>query len=175
MDRFKHWLYQEPVTWQGVVLLLIGSLLLQALYVLVVIYPSIESGLLKVPSENGNGIVAFIHEVTPIKLIVVLMLTMALEEIIFRLPLAVAARFLPFRWIMLVALTLSTAFGYVHAQMPGVAIQGVGGFIMCLLFLKCGGLNKKITKPYFVCLLSHTLWNGGAFFIMYLPNTAAGT
>jgi membrane protease YdiL (CAAX protease family) len=88
----------------------------------------------------------------------VLFLTGALvEEFIFRLfPLTISVKLLGNSTIVIwVAVLSSVIFGYVHAGWAAVPIQGVLGFALALVFLKCGGLQKRSFKAFFVCVFLH--------------------
>lgn len=84
----------------------------------------------------------------------------AWEELIFRSPLLLAV----FWWnrsgkILLAAAALSLVFGLAHGSYHHIFIQGVTGFCLSLLFLKCGGLNEKLNKPILICSSAHALLN----------------
>ena len=90
-----------------------------------------------------------------------LLIFMALiEEIMFRLPLAVAVEArAPKATILLFAAVLSLAFGLLHGGILNIFIQGFGGFMYCVLFLKCGGYQKKYSQALAVSTTAHFLWN----------------
>lgn len=89
-----------------------------------------------------------------------------IEEVIFRLPLAVAVEAEAEKSaILLFALLLSLAFGLAHGSILNIFIQGFGGFIYCILFLKCGGYQKKYSQALAVTTTAHFLWNLSVSFI----------
>lgn len=90
----------------------------------------------------------------------VIALSTLIEELIFRLPLALAVR----KWgrskkVLLVALILSILFGYSHGTAYNILIQGVVGFSFCLLFLKCGGYEKKYKNGLLTSWATHTIYD----------------
>lgn len=82
-----------------------------------------------------------------------------IEEVLFRLPLSIPWYFgqpllsLPF------AVFLSGFFGWVHGDLSNIAVQGLGGLVMSIVFLKCGGLQGKIIKPLLASTSTHALFN----------------
>src|SRR3989344_6876434 len=84
----------------------------------------------------------------------------AVEEIVFRFPLAIAIYFeLSLKRVLIVALVLSALFGIAHGGIHNIFIQGVSGFIYSILFLKAGGLQKNYTKALTVTTTMHFLYN----------------
>ncbi len=83
-----------------------------------------------------------------------------IEEVIFRLlPLGGFIYLCGVTWkVVGVALFSSVLFGYWHGGYASILIQGVSGMIYALVFLKCGGLQKK----YFEGLLSSWACHAGA-------------
>lgn len=83
-----------------------------------------------------------------------------IEEIIFRLPLAI---FIQLEWpineIVFMAIFYSAIFGFYHGGITNIFIQGVGGFILCIIFLKCGGYQKKYLKAIIISTLAHFFYN----------------
>jgi hypothetical protein len=73
------------------------------------------------------------------------------EEICFRLPLMVPLQAKKHKGILtlVVAIGLSAIFGYLHGNIYNCFIQGVGGLIFCLTYVKCGGWNGRFTKALF--------------------------
>lgn len=84
----------------------------------------------------------------------------ALEELIFRLPLALFLKFnVRSETLCAVAFVLSTVFGLAHGGWVGVPIQGVMGVVFCVVFLKCGGLRKKYRKAFLSSTAVHFTYN----------------
>jgi membrane protease YdiL (CAAX protease family) len=89
-------------------------------------------------------------------LILAIVPTVLLEEVFFRLPLV------PIVWLtrsvkntLVCAVLLSGGFGYLHGSVPNIFTQGVGGFVYCVLFLKCGGMDMRILKPLTITFVTH--------------------
>ncbi|MEK7179268.1 MAG: hypothetical protein AAB727_03385 [Patescibacteria group bacterium] len=83
-----------------------------------------------------------------------------LEEMLFRLPLAI------FVWlrfsianILVIAVGLSAFFGILHGGTTHILVQGVNGFALSLLFLKCGGCQGHEAKALLTTTTVHFLFN----------------
>jgi hypothetical protein len=84
------------------------------------------------------------------------------EEVLFRaIPIALAFR-LKRIWVVLgVAAASSIAFGFVAPQHAFVSFQtkcwiAVGGMLLSLLYIKCGGLRRDISvKALLFCVYAH--------------------
>ncbi len=95
----------------------------------------------------------------------------AVEELIFRAPLAVLAmpllhflkgdRFMTLRTVILLAAAaaLSYLFGIAHGGYLCIFNQGISGLLYCLLFLKCGGAAAKLLKPMLATVSVHLSFN----------------
>lgn len=72
-----------------------------------------------------------------------------------------------FRGLIVISIVTSMVFGVMHGAYYKIAIQGVGGLILCVVFLKCGAIRKD----FFVGLLSataaHTLYNAALYVANY--------
>lgn len=92
-----------------------------------------------------------------------------IEEIYFRLPLVIFIFWDRHRrdtsgtslisnliWFSIFS---SVIFGYMHGAPVNIFIQGVGGFILCATFLKCGAMNCKLGKALAASTAVHALWN----------------
>lgn len=91
---------------------------------------------------------------------ITLVSTIFIEEIIFRLPLAI---FIKKGWsiarVLVVALILSAVFGILHGSIYHIFTQGVGGFIYSVMFLKSGGLQGHYLKAVMVTTTTHLLFD----------------
>ncbi|GEM_PF-5838991 len=66
----------------------------------------------------------------------------------------------PFRNAVLpFAAILSVIFGILHGGIIFIAIQGMLGFIFCLIFLKTGGLRGALVKPLLCSTATHAVYN----------------
>lgn len=70
--------------------------------------------------------------------------------------------------VLLYAIGASIIFGLLHGSFFNIFIQGVSGFLYCLLFLKCGGFQKKYIRAFFVTTTSHFFFNGSVAVICLL-------
>jgi len=66
------------------------------------------------------------------------------EEMAFRAPLFLVAFIPPL--IIPGILLFSGIFGWLHGDLTNLAIQGVSGVILCMMFLKFGGLQRNAFK-----------------------------
>jgi membrane protease YdiL (CAAX protease family) len=83
-----------------------------------------------------------------------------IEEVIFRLPLAIIIEMRgSIVGVLAIALLLSAIFGFLHGGIHHIFIQGVVGFISCILFLKCGGLQRNYFKALAATTVTHFLFN----------------
>ncbi len=109
---------------------------------------------------------ARVSKTTPFYLIGLFFWVLA-EEMVYRFPLAILIVFelsaLP---VLIVAAVFSLIFGVVHRKPPNIFMQGGDGFIWCLLFLKCGGLQGNYLQALIVTVAVHIICN----FIITCPN-----
>ena len=85
----------------------------------------------------------------------------AIEEIIFRcIPLMLAVEILgTSKKVFLVAIFSLIIFGTSHGGYDHIFLQGISGFICCIVFLKCGGFNENYLKGFLSSTTSHFLFN----------------
>lgn len=84
-----------------------------------------------------------------------------IEEVIFRLPLALIVKKWGNSWQLFIAIVLfSMAFGMAHGSVKNIPLQGTFGLIYCLIFLKCGGLQRRYGKALCASTLAHVTMNG---------------
>lgn len=82
------------------------------------------------------------------------------EEIIFRLPLAIfVQRNWPLDKVLTIAILLSVIFGYLHGGIMHLFLQGMSGFMFSLVFLKCGGWQRNYAKGVLVSTATHFMFN----------------
>lgn len=81
-------------------------------------------------------------------IIAIFVIISIVEETLFRLlPMYLAVRFLKTpTGIFGAAIVSSVIFGVIHSGLNGIIDQGVGGLLICLVFLKCGGFQKRYWK-----------------------------
>lgn len=93
-----------------------------------------------------------------------------LEELVFRMPLALVVRIRQTPvFIFGSAIITSAFFGCAHGfNVWNIPLQGLGGFCYSVLFLKAGGYQRKILKPFICCSGAHFLFN----FSIWLGYTA---
>lgn len=129
------------------------------------------------PNLNQEGVVDLIHKnPSSMKLFVIIAFTVILEEILFRLvPLRIGAAFLGTKGLIAIAFVSSVVFGWAHvyenlAIGPWLQLAGVG-FILSMVYLKCGGLEKKIVKPALCALAVHGFQDIYAIVMILMTHT----
>lgn len=84
-----------------------------------------------------------------------------LEEIVFRFfPLhTVVGMIKKPRAVLFVAIIVSIIFGYLHGNWQKIFLQGMTGFVLSCVYLKCGGFQKRWPKALAASSLTHILFN----------------
>jgi len=105
-------------------------------------------------------------------LVLVTVIAPIIEEIIFRvIPLSVTIFIFKTSWpILVVAIVSSFIFGHTHGGYEFIPIQGVLGITLCVVFFKCGGLQKKKIKATGATMLTHSIYNGIVFLSVYIES-----
>ena len=90
-----------------------------------------------------------------------------IEEVIFRhVPLLIAVlMYGKSPRIIGVMVVSSIIFGLIHGGPLNLVFQGVGGFFLSIIFLKCGGFQMRPLKALFASTTAHFLYNLIIFFI----------
>lgn len=92
-----------------------------------------------------------------------------LEEILFRGHLVLAVKkYGKSVKVLIVAVLLSVIFGWIHGGIIHIFIQGVNGFVWCLLFLKSGGFQQRYIKAFATTIAVHSMYNGIIFASIFL-------
>lgn len=83
------------------------------------------------------------------------------EELIFHtIPFYFSVKFFKKPWLMFLVLVISSAtFGFIHGGFTPIFAQGITGFLIGILYLKCGGAKGKIIKPTIIAIFTHYLFN----------------
>jgi membrane protease YdiL (CAAX protease family) len=70
------------------------------------------------------------------------------EEVIFRFfPIAASVLIFEKNYkVILVSVVFSALFGFLHGGWQNIFLQGVCGFVFCLLYLKCGGFSREYLR-----------------------------
>ena len=120
----------------------------------------------KPTSENVGDLKAYYDEWGAVLFLFVILLVVFLEELFFRwFPYFIAVKSNDkFIWFMAV-IWATVGFGRLHgASLGNVLAQGVMGIVFSVVFLKCGGMNKKFKKALFCSVLFHYMYNLVMFF-----------
>lgn len=147
-----YWLKREAYGWDVakcivycVALALVLNLIILGIYSLCGVQPT---------PVAGSG-----EELFSLSFILILALTALLEEVLFRLPLALFVRWWDIRAALIVAAMVSVVFGFLHGDVWHVLIQGASGFLYCIVYLKCGGSWGRYWKGLFSAFAAHALFN----------------
>ncbi len=147
------WLEKEALGKQ-VGLYIIGCLLLKLFFVFFVLC-TVRLLEIEIPPVNRKEMPIFTFSFP-----IIFLGSVITEEILFRLPLAI---FLEKKWsipgVLAAAFVLSVIFGILHGSVYHIFIQGIAGFIYSILFLKCGGLQRKYFKAINTTITAHLSWN----------------
>lgn len=97
------------------------------------------------------------------------------EEFVFRfLPIAILALFTPsVNAFLLTTALAAAAFGVMHGGFASLLMQGTGGLLLGVLFLKCGGLHGRKIKAWLAASTAHALINFFKFALFVLASLAA--
>ena len=166
MRRLAVWLRKEPIGFWKTLRFILFSVALAYVYNLAVELVYINN----VDLENlDSGIVV------PLWWIFLLGITLGrvFEELFFRfIPLCLVGEIFkrnPYHLLATAAVS-SLAFAYAHNISGGlnigwmrIFIQGVSGLILCAVFLKCGGMNRRYFKAYCASVTTHALLNAAIF------------
>jgi membrane protease YdiL (CAAX protease family) len=91
-----------------------------------------------------------------------LVLISVIEELIFRIvPLTIVMSATNRRFVYLAtALATAATFGYVHGGVANIAVQGIGGFLYAVLFIKYAENGERFLAASMVVIAMHTAFNG---------------
>jgi membrane protease YdiL (CAAX protease family) len=90
-----------------------------------------------------------------------ILLVSVIEEFLFRImPLSLIMRLTKRRdVVLLTALICSALFGYVHGGLPHILLQGIGGFLYAVLFIKYSRQGSRVVEGSIVVIAVHSLFN----------------
>lgn len=119
--------------------------------------------------KESSGAKSFIEYLDGFAVADMLLLSPLLEEVALRfLPLAVVVAFISASPAVVFGANLCCAalFGAIHPYaMHHKVLAGVAGFVFGLVFLKCGGLNKRFLKASVAAVAAHGVSN--LFVLLY--------
>ncbi|MFA5831451.1 MAG: hypothetical protein WC878_06495 [Candidatus Paceibacterota bacterium] len=82
------------------------------------------------------------------------------EEVKYRLPVALLLELKLPHWMMFpMIFSLQLYFGSLHGGMSHFFFQGAGGIAYCILFLKCGGMQRRYAKALGSVTAAHFAWD----------------
>ena len=152
------WLKKEAVGKHVYFLIICSALinLIEALLVNVVIYTLHNLNIITITERPSNQDI----EILSWYFLPFLIFAAFKEEIVFRLPLFFAIeREVSFQKMIFFTIILSVIFGLFHGSIVNIFMQGFCGFVFCILFLKCGGYQKKYIKAITVTTMAHFTYN----------------
>lgn len=159
MNRLETWLDKEAMGWQAVrltILCFIFNFIYSLTAILLIDYlVGMPDVLFERTSKLANPSITDFF-------IVLVIIGPVMEELIFRfIPLYIilSPRSKDFNGVIIMATAASVIFGYLHGGIAHIFIQGVGGFLLCLLFLKCGGYHRRYFKGFCASFSAHALLN----------------
>lgn len=156
MGRFETWLRREASVFSSIVWAIL-CLVLQKIYVFIFFY---LISFAEIP-VGENEVIRGIFELPLPSLFFMLVQFAFFEEVIFRLPISwiVKTSDKKLSGVIFASAVFSLLFGLAHSYVFSVFLQGVLGFLFCILYLKCGGFEGKILKPLIVTTLTHATYN----------------
>lgn len=93
----------------------------------------------------------------------------AVEELIFRVPLAIPAALGWERLLPPSIAALSVLFGLAHGGgFPHVLVQGGAGVTLSLVFLRCGGLHRRVARGWACATASHGIFDTALWALVFL-------
>ncbi len=63
------------------------------------------------------------------------------------------------RWALAASVISSVFFGLSHGSWPNLFLQGIGGFLLCLMIFKFGAWRGKLVKPFSAAVVIHSFYN----------------
>jgi len=169
-DNKKGGIYLDFMSWvekesrgYGIVMIIMSAVILNFISNVVVLYivEIISFNISDMPIEASVSETKDSIKMISLYLPCFLYASAALEEILFRLiPLTFAVEV----WgtskkVFLVAIVSSIIFGVLHGGYDHIFLQGISGFVYCIVFLKCGGLNENYIKGFLSSSTAHFLFN----------------
>lgn len=112
-----------------------------------------------------NEFVTTTHTKDLFEVIGLIIFTPIWEEVVFRyMPLIIVIMLCGVsKKVLYCALIVSILFGFLHGGYAHIFVQGVVGILFSIVFLKCGGLQKKYIKAVSASTLTHFGVNSGTF------------
>ena len=92
---------------------------------------------------------------------VIIISVSVIEELLFRIiPLVILIRYVNNRFVTLFSvIALSVSFGLIHSGWESVPVQGVGGILYSILFIKYAENGTRFLQASAVVILVHTIFN----------------
>lgn len=155
MAAIVSWLEKEPRSFMGVARTIIFFLVFNVVYNLLVT-PLVGLPLPGKPTMGFDFLFGALFR-APVE-----------EEMLFRgLPLILVGEWARYRqqeerfgWLLIVSVISSLIFGFLHGGWINVALHGVSGLTVCLLFLKTGGWHGNYEKAIVAVFVIHFMYNG---------------
>jgi len=155
MKRFWQYLEDEPEELVDIIKCLLFWFAVKLAYIYLFVYFLV-----------GRYIAGF--KMSGSDMILVYFFSVQIEELIFRvipffLSFIIFKRAPDIFYKTAVALMLffisTIIFGILHGGLVNILVQGVGGFILGIVYLRCGGYSGKVLKPFAVASILHFIYN----------------
>jgi membrane protease YdiL (CAAX protease family) len=188
MRRVYGWFSREIATFRGVAVFVFVALLVHLVYTFGVLWFADAADI----TFSGSGMPKTFPPYPSVDLIAGILSAAFAEEMLFRLiPFGILGLLVGrHRWLLLLAaLGLSALFGFVHGGATHIMLQGGGGLIYSVVYLKCGGWNWGLPRAFrsdaaalpgspfrgfLAACTIHALFNWSVFTLDYfLPNLFA--
>lgn len=166
--RFEKWLSTEPRSVLSATYIILLAIAFKLIWAFVVgrLLLSYEAFATVADDDLAKKIRSFYSEVNLPHFLLVLHLIALQEELVYRaLPVAIwwsaskSLKTYSLHLLFVAVLCSSVIFGYVHFGLKSILLQGVGGLVLSIVYVKCGGFNGKVIKPLLVSTLVHSLYN----------------
>lgn len=157
LKKIEYYLEKEFQSLSGVLKIILFLIIFKFIYALTLsqVYPH--------PTSCMHGPLD-LHPVLYVLFVVII--GPVTEEYIFRYPLYwLYEKTYSFKITIFVAVLLSIGFGLLHGSSWHIFVQGIAGFLYCLLFLKAGGMHDEPDIGIKVTIFAHASFNAICVFL----------
>jgi len=101
----------------------------------------------------------FVSNFSSNEALAIVVLVVIIEELLFRLPLALVIKRYGVSWHVIVsAVIVSVIFGCGSGYKWNIFFQVISGMFMCLLFIKCAGVKNNYFRALVATSIYHLVW-----------------
>lgn len=189
MSNFIDWLMEKPSNRERSTIILKSLTIIFAILVimpiiLAILNVQVTGKVVATQSDSKDSI-----PIMSLDFIILMALVAIIEELLFRVvPLSLAAlvvystvfllnRFyqkhidasrIVIKAALIATIPASVIFGYAHGGLPNILVQGLGGIIFSIVYIKCGGTGKGILTGWKSSSILHFLVDVIIFLIAYI-------